>query len=342
SGDDAVAALLARTLRRLEEGAGLDPKPSPMLEPIASALAVISETGRDLGDYSRSIDSSPEGVAKVEGRLTSLKRLARRHGGDLSLACRALDSLREELCRLEDHDLRFEEARRRVEAAELEACRAAERVRAARSAAARSLDSEVARGLEQLRMAGGRVALSVQRSEIGPSGADRVEIGLSSGPGLPLRPISKVASGGELSRLLLAFRRAIAEVDGVGTLVFDEADAGVGGAVAEAVGRLMAEVAKSRQVLCVTHLPQLAVHASHHIVVTKSVGGGGSGISATVVENESRVEELGRMLGGREITAATRANARDLLENATSSPTRKRPARRRPKPRASPLPLSAE
>ncbi len=335
SSDGAVSDVLARAKRLLEEGADVDSRLGKMLEPLEEALALVSDLGRELGSYARSVDADPVLLEQVESRISALRRLARRYGGDIDAACSAGDALRQELDDLERYEVRLGDARRRLDEAENAALTAASELSRLRMRAAARLDEDVREGLERLGMAGSRVALRVNPRELGdqskeaasdtaamalcPTGSDRVEVGLASEPGAPLRPISRIASGGELARLLLAFRRAVSSVDGTATVILDEVDAGIGGAVAEAAGVLISELAKGRQVLCVTHLPQLAVHARHHLMVRKETVRKRVVIRANALSGREREDEVARMLGGAEITGSTMAHARDLLQMADSS-----------------------
>jgi DNA repair protein RecN (Recombination protein N) len=171
-------------------------------------------------------------------------------------------------------------------------------------------------------MAQARFAIAIERAgleEIGPRGLDRVEFRLSTNPGEDVRPLARVASGGELSRTMLALKAVLARADRVPTMIFDEVDAGIGGRVAAVVAHKLAATAEGRQVLCVTHLAPIAAVAAHHVRVSKAVRAGRTRVSAEGVTGEARVEEIARMVAGERVTDAARGHARELLE---------RPARR--------------
>ncbi len=188
------------------------------------------------------------------------------------------------------------------------------RVTRARRSAAKALSGEVAALLKSLAMPHARFTVAIEPGELSPLGADLVELRLSANPGEEPKAISRVASGGELSRVMLALKRVVAGRHPVRSYVFDEIDAGIGGAVAERVGRTLAMVAKGgHQVLCVTHLPQIAALADEHVQVRKSVTGGRTRVEADRLDPAGREAELARMLGGEEITEATRAHAREML-----------------------------
>jgi DNA repair protein RecN (Recombination protein N) len=173
---------------------------------------------------------------------------------------------------------------------------------------------EVTRAMQDLSMTGGRFAVALQATEASATGLERAEFQVAGHAGAAPRALAKVASGGELSRISLAISVIAASATQVATLIFDEVDAGIGGAVAETVGRRLKQLGQMRQVLCVTHLPQVAAQADRHLLVTKSVGAGGRPASSiAVLDRQGRVEELARMLGGQEITDTTRKHAREML-----------------------------
>jgi DNA repair protein RecN (Recombination protein N) len=177
--------------------------------------------------------------------------------------------------------------------------------------------------MQGLGMGGGRFAVEVERGaaeNAGPHGLDRVEFLVSANPGQPLQPLAKVASGGELSRISLAIQVATAECGSVPTLVFDEVDVGIGGGVAEIVGRLLRTLAEARQVLCVTHLPHVASQAHHHLQVSKSTLEGQTYTRIQPLDDEARVGEIARMLGGQEITRKTLEHAREMIVRSQSAP----------------------
>jgi DNA repair protein RecN (Recombination protein N) len=204
--------------------------------------------------------------------------------------------------------------RRSESLAEQRFVQAARELSAARVEAAHNMGREVTRAMQDLSMAGGRFAVTLAASEASSTGLERAEFQVSGHAGVALRPLAKVASGGELSRISLAISVIAATATPVGTLIFDEVDAGIGGAVADTVGRRLKQLGQMRQVLCVTHLPQVAAHADRHLLVTKQAGPDQRPVSSIApLDRAGRVEELARMLGGQEITDTTRKHARELL-----------------------------
>ncbi|MDE1898882.1 MAG: DNA repair protein RecN, partial [Xanthomonadaceae bacterium] len=197
--------------------------------------------------------------------------------------------------------------------------RASATLSSGRAAAAARLGAAVAALMEQLGMAGGRFAVEIEASgdsDPDPQGCERCEFMVSANPGLPLRPLRRVASGGELARIGLALEVAALGHDAIGTMVFDEVDSGIGGAVAEVVGQKLRALGSERQVLCVTHLAQVAAQGHAHLRVLKDSDGGATRTRIETLAAEGRREELARMLGGVEITRETRAHARRMLEQA--------------------------
>jgi DNA repair protein RecN (Recombination protein N) len=248
--------------------------------------------------------------------------VARKHRVSAAELGAHLESLEQRLAEIERGDERLaaleaeaEAHRRRYEAL-------AETLHDARLAAAPRLAEAIAANVRELGMAGARFAVEVQpapASEPGPTGRDRVEFLVSANPGLPLAPLAQVASGGELSRVSLAIQLIGAAGRGVPTQVFDEVDSGVGGRVAEVVGAALHRLAGGCQVLCVTHLPQVAARGHHHLEVRKGVRGGATFATVSPLAGDTRVQEVARMLGGLEVTERALAHAREMLERAVGA-----------------------
>jgi DNA repair protein RecN (Recombination protein N) len=219
--------------------------------------------------------------------------------------------------RLKDMELAAspEQLKNEVAAAEGRYAAAAKKLSARRKSTAQALAKAVSGGMQQLAMKGGRFGVALRPLEApAAAGLEEVEFEVSSHPSLPLRPLAKVASGGELSRISLAIQMVAAKASPVATLVFDEVDAGIGGAVAETVGRALKRLGRDRQVLCVTHLPQAAAQGDEQWTVVRATARGKPGVAASRLDRAQRIEELARMLGGAEITATTRRHAAELLD----------------------------
>jgi DNA repair protein RecN (Recombination protein N) len=315
-GGATASAGRARTL--VEEALRHDAQLEKAVSALKAAVAELDEAAGSLRHYLSGLEADPERLAQVEERLDALRRLARKHGTDVpGLLLRAL-SLKAEAEALSGRTEVLEALRARRGLLEASAWEAARALRTERERAAAGLGRSVRAVLGELALKGARFRVEVAASDaLGPEGADDVEFLFSANPGEPERPLHKVASGGEASRLLLGLRRVFLERDACETVVLDEADAGVGGAVADAVGRLVREVAKGRQVLCVTHLPQVAAHADTHLLVQKVLARGRVASAVTALaKGAPRVAELARMLSGVRVSAAAVQAAEALLDGA--------------------------
>ncbi|MGU7856680.1 DNA repair protein RecN [Burkholderia orbicola] len=312
--DDAMLAQLGAIVSKLRSLADYDTALSDALASLEPAEIQLQEAVYSLSHYAQRVDLDPERLAQVEARLDALHSTARKF-------------------RLPPDTLHEEHAARRAQlaaldaAADLGALEAAQakareayladakRLSKARAQAAKALGTAVTAGMQELSMAGGsfEVAL-VPLADGGPHGLEQVEFRVAGHPGVPLRPLAKVASGGELARISLALAVIASAASPTPTLIFDEVDTGIGGGVAEVVGRLLHQLGRDRQVLCVTHLPQVAARGDHHFQVAKGADERGGTVSSVVaLDKASRVEEVARMLGGLEITATTRKHAKEML-----------------------------
>jgi len=312
--------LLSQSAQGLEELLPLDGRLGPIVELLTTALIQVREASDELRHYGHGIDLDPQRLAWVEQRLADIDALARKHRLPPAELTALLGRLQAELNELDNSEFRQEELARQVEQA-LQAYRqSAGKLSARRAAAAAELGSRVSVAMGGLGMPGGHfeVALAGQQK---PSarGMETVEFLVSANPGQPLAPLGKVASGGELSRISLAIQVIAAHGADIPTLVFDEVDTGIGGGVAEVVGRQLRALGESRQVLCVTHLPQVAAQAHHHLQVSKRSDGQATRAQVTVLDENARVEEIARMLGGVELTDKTRLHAQEMIERAQVS-----------------------
>jgi DNA repair protein RecN (Recombination protein N) len=319
----ALCAELARIEHELDEAAALDPALALVAAQVRSARAELEDAAQELGRYARRVDADPDALARAEERIAVLKRLARRHG-DLDALVAWRDAAERELSELADAEHHLERLAAAAETARGVAGALAEALSVSRRRAADALGQAIAAELGDLGMGGAEVEVEVAPlgpggdlehagARLGVTGIDRVELLIAPNPGEPPRPLRRIASGGELSRSLLAIRRVLSATTTPGTHVFDEVDAGVGGAVADAIGRKLAEVARHHQVICITHLPQIAAYGDAHLVVAKDVEGGRTASRVRRLDEAGRVEELARMLGGRRVTEAARDAARALL-----------------------------
>lgn len=319
--DEAMISHLNSILSKLRDLAEVDPALGDALAALEPAAIQLQEAAYSLSHYAQRLDLDPQRLAQVEHRLDALHSAARKF-------------------RLHAESLPEEHAARRAQLAALDAASDLDVLRAAadkaheaylgearqlskaRAKAAKTLGAAVTQGMQELSMAGGsfEVALvplgnSANGEPIGGAhGLEQIEFRVAGHAGVPLRPLAKIASGGELARISLALAVIASAASPTPTLIFDEVDTGIGGGVAEVVGRLLHQLGRARQVLCVTHLPQVAARGDHHFQVSKSGDGNGGTVSVvTPLDKPGRVEEVARMLGGLEITATTRRHAKEML-----------------------------
>jgi len=316
-GEGGAVAEVGRAGARVHDAVGLDPALAPISEGLRAGLAELDEVRRGLARYLDGLEADPGRLAEIDDRLDLLRRAARRSACGCDALPALLEALRREHASLLAHAERISvsdaEVSRLLALAEAEATR----LRASRQASAARFGRAVRAELARLGMSRTRFEVGMSQVALGPDGGDRVELRIGPNPGEPLQPLAHVASGGELSRILLALKRALAEVEGASTYVFDEVDAGVGGAVAEAVGRMLQGVASHKQVLCVTHLPQVAAFADRHLVVRKQVVRARTVSAVSELRDPgARRDELARMLAGATITDAALAHAAELLSGA--------------------------
>ncbi|MEQ8275606.1 MAG: DNA repair protein RecN [Deltaproteobacteria bacterium] len=315
SEDGAAVEIVGRVAHRLLRLADVDDAIAPMANAAASAQAELEELARSLSQHLRHLSSDPERLEQIEERLEALHRLARKHGGTVEAVLEARAAMTDELSSLE-HD----EARRADLMAALEAAAAAHEKKcralsAARHKTIKSLEKAIEKELAALSMANTRFVVRLTPLETpGARGAESAEMLIAPNVGEPMKPLRKTASGGELSRVLLAIKHVLSERGGVGVYVFDEIDTGLGGAVAEVLGEKLSDVSKATQVLAVTHLAPVAAYADRHFRVAKSQDGARTTTRVEPLADGARVEELARMLGGARLTKATRKAAEELRE----------------------------
>jgi DNA repair protein RecN (Recombination protein N) len=285
-----------------------------LVEVLNSSLAQVHDSVHTLRAYLRRTDLEPERLAELDARLTQWLSLARRYKRPPEELALALSGWKDELARLDAAaDLAaLEAAERQAQAAWYQEAQIVSR---ARTAAAPRLAQAITQAMQGLGMQGGRFEVSLRKAEQPlQSGLEEVDFLVAGHAGSTPRPVGKVASGGELSRIALAIAVTTSQLGTAHTLIFDEVDAGVGGAVAETVGRLMKQLGRDRQVLAVTHLPQVAACADHHLVVAKRREGPATLSSVAPVQGEARVAEVARMLGGERLSGTTLAHAKEMLQ----------------------------
>jgi len=314
-GDEEVGALtlLARASQSLADLARVEPEFQSLADVLASAQAQAEDAAHSLHAYLRRADLDPERLAQLDERLGLWVSLARRYKRPPEELPTVWNQWKQELARLDAAgDLQALQATEQQTAEAFQ--KAARALSRQRQKAAPALAQAVTAAMQQLGMQGGRFEVQLQALEQpAQHGLEDVQFLVAGHAGSTPRPVGKVASGGELSRIALAIAVTTSELGEAGTLIFDEVDSGVGGAVAETVGRLMKQLGRHRQVLAVTHLPQVAACADQHLVVSKQVTGGQIGSRVMPTGGEERVQEIARMLGGENLSATTLAHAREML-----------------------------
>jgi len=323
AGDDGGAtAALARSQGVLRQLAALDPALEPATAQLEEATIAAHEALSSLRRYADALDADPARQEWVEARLAALEAVARKHHVETGELTELRERLLTEFGDLEAGALSAADMERQLAAASGHYLEVAAALSSARRAAASALDRKVTDYMQSLGMPGGVFTTRVEAQAppvFSAHGNDDIEFLVSANPGQPARPLARVASGGELSRISLALQVAAVEAAHLPCLVFDEVDAGVGGAVAEMVGRQLHALAAQGQVLCVTHLPQVASQSDHQLRVSKHVANGSTRTRIETLDEASRVEELARMLGGKTITERTREHAREMLVSARSA-----------------------
>jgi DNA repair protein RecN (Recombination protein N) len=286
---------------------------------LREAALQVDEASAAIDRYRAQMDLDPDRLGELDAQLARCHDLARKHRVPATELKAREAALREEHDAIAGADQRLADLRARQAALRRDYDLAAAALSARRQAAGAALARQVSALMGELGMAGGRFAVAFESDptrDPAPEGIDAVEFMVAANPGQPERPLRKVASGGELSRISLAIEVAALGRGDVPTMVFDEVDTGIGGAVAEVVGRKLRELGRSRQVLCVTHLPQVAAQANRHLAVTKAAEDGATRTRLLLLDDTQRLEEIARMLGGVDITRETRAHARDMLRRA--------------------------
>ena len=313
-----------------------DERLTEILQMLEAATANAQEAVWELREYAEGLDADPERLNQVEERLSLIHRLERKYGETTDTIIAYHDQLAMELEELRDSEVRVGRLQEDLEKARIHLGDVAGRLSSMRQVVAGELEQKVMAELPDLNLTHARFLIEVtqiaqeegvpyphgdspSRVQVTSRGVDHVEFLFSANPGEDVKPLARVASGGEASRLMLALKSTIAAADGVPTLIFDEVDAGIGGKTARAVGAKLAALAKERQVLCVTHLPQVAGVAHHHLAISKEVSLQSTSVTVQLLGREARIEELARMLAGDGASEVSRQHARQLLDERVSS-----------------------
>ncbi|MCG8434264.1 MAG: DNA repair protein RecN [Gammaproteobacteria bacterium] len=311
-------SLLSQAVNVLQDLSELDPELPEILKLFNSALINLQEGAEELRRYTDNLEIDPERRDWVENRISLAQQLARKHHVTVEELPLHLEKLQTELDDLENAGERLDELEQQVAKLSEKYSEAAGKLTRRRKKTAKELSGKVTEAMQELGMPGGEFVIQIAHDEsrFTANGVDAVEMLVSANPGQPVKPLNKVASGGELSRISLAIQVIAAHATEIPTMVFDEVDAGVGGGIAEMIGKRLRSIGKTRQVFCVTHLPQVASQANHHFQVAKQTDGKTTHTQINALDGRSAVEELARMLGGMEVTEATLRHAREMVEKA--------------------------
>ena len=314
--DDAITNRISEARQTLDRLAEFDPALRSHVEALDEAFHLLVELGRTMGDYASAVDHDPARLEEVRERLDRIFRLKRKYGPELADVLATAQRVRTELAELADADHDLEDLRKRIDVMSSELEHEASELTQLRTKAAARLGQEVERALPDLGLTGAAFVVRLTAYDaVSAGGAESVEFLVSPNQGFEVMPLSRIASGGELSRVMLALKSILAAVDQVPVLVFDEIDAGVGGVVGGSVARKLSEVAGVHQVLVVTHLAQVASQATRHFRVEKEQGAAVTSASIRWLVGEERVEEIARMLGGDPGSKVSKDHARELLSH---------------------------
>ena len=306
--DDSALAQLAETQRLLRELEKIDNSITQFSKAHETSVVELSEVSRALSRYAEQLDLDPEQLAALEQRVSLFETLKRKYGGNISEVIEFGERAAERMRKIEGRDAELDRLAKEIAAAEKEILRAGESLRALRKKNSPKLAEQIRRNLRDLGFRQSEFEAKLSNlAEPGPTGLDAVELLFSPNPGEPSKPLRSIASSGEISRLMLAIKSALAAHDAIPLLVFDEIDANVGGEIANAVGEKMRTLAHDHQILCITHLPQVAAAASSHFIVTKEVAAGRTYTRLHEVRGNARREEIARMLGGQTESALRHA-----------------------------------
>lgn len=317
--ENAAVARLLKASKAIADLARLDPAAGSLHTELESAHTSAASVARELSYYRDGVSSDPAALDALLSRQDALARLKRKHGVTLAEVLAARERLAAELEGLVNADAHLEKTRKELAKAEASLSRLAGEAHDKRVKAAKKLDAAALKELKVLGLPHARFSCAVEMEEgsWSKTGADAVEFLLAPNPGEPPRPVKSAASGGELSRVMLALKTVFAKADRTALLVFDEVDAGIGGEVAHAVGERLSALAKGRQVLCITHLPQVACFAQNHFHAVKDVSAGRTRLRVDRLDGDGRLETVATMLGGKP-TGASRKHAQELLESSIS------------------------
>lgn len=314
--DSNIASWLNKAVSLADNLQSVDPALSNVCTMLNDALIQVQESSSELQHYLSNLELDPAHFSYLEERLSKAMQLARKHHVSPNKLAEHHHALTAELASLDGDESKLEDIQQQLEASKIAYLANAQKLSQSRSRYAKELDKQVTQSIHELNMPKGKFTIEVNFNPdlLSPNGSDHIEFLVTTNPGQPLQPLAKVASGGELSRIGLGIQVITAKKVATPTLIFDEVDVGISGPTAAVVGRMLRSLGESTQVLCVTHLPQVAGNGHQHLFVNKFNKAGSTETTMTALDREQRIQELARLLGGDTITNNTLANARELLQ----------------------------
>lgn len=317
SKDESVIEILNLLKKRVKDLSRIDASLVEVESMLDSCIVQLNEVVAFLQKYNEKFNFDPGRLEEIESRLELISRLKKKYGDSVDEILKRLEELKSELNSIKTAGERLKELEEEEKKIYLEMKREAEKLRKIRIEASKKLKKDIESELKELGMEKTIFNISFKETDFGPIGTDNIEFLLSPNPGEDVKPLSMIVSGGELSRIMLALKNVLAGYSNIPVIIFDEIDAGIGGAVAEIVGKKLRDLSSKHQILCVTHLPQIACYAKSHFYVSKSEEKGRTVTRVKLLEKAERVDELARMLSGIELTKKSREYARELLERAS-------------------------
>lgn len=317
--ESAVHQALNQSHGEISELARVDGQLQPIAELLNNAIIQVQETISELRHYADNLELDPARLQEVEQRINAMHTLSRKHRVDAEELVSLLPTLQQERDDLEQADIKLDGLHKQIQQAKDSFTKCAVKLTQSRKRTAKQLSEKITDAMQGLSLQGGKFDVqleSLPESRWNAQGCEQIEFLVSANPGQPLKPLNKVASGGELSRISLAIQVITAQAARIPTLIFDEVDVGIGGRVAEIVGLQLRALGQHRQVVCVTHLPQVAALGHHHLQVSKQTGKDTTVTEIKQLDNQQRIDEVARMLGGIEITDQTLLHAREMIERA--------------------------
>lgn len=326
SSGQAAVELLVNAGKALEQAVAIDPQLEPVLNALREAACQTEEVAREIRGYQERVQFDPERLSIIEERLDEIGRLKRKYGASVGEILLFAERCTQELAGISNREERSQQLETELQNIKVKLGELAGRLSQERRDGADKLESAIVDQLKDLNMGNTQFKINLAQIEVengipmegkivavADDGADKIEFMVAPNPGESLKPMIKIASGGELSRIMLALKSILAELDETPTMVFDEIDVGIGGRTAQAVAEKLLLIGQTRQVICVTHLPQIASLAQRHFYIEKKVIGARTSVSVHEMTMDERIEELARMLGGAQVTDTTRQHAREML-----------------------------